>query len=75
MTATGGNARAEAIGTGAPSCPTRMWLQADWPRIKDEVKRLQARIAKATKEGRWGKTSALQRLLTRSHRLRQADGA
>lgn len=67
MTATGGTAYAEAIGVGAPSRPTEMWLQADWPRIKDEVKRLQERIAKATKEGRWGKVKALQRLLTRSH--------
>ena len=67
MTATGGTARAGAIGAGAPSSPTEMWLQADWPRIKDEVKRLQVRIAKATKEGRWGKVKALQRLLTRSH--------
>ncbi|WP_042292181.1 group II intron reverse transcriptase/maturase, partial [Paraburkholderia mimosarum] len=67
MTATGGVAQAEAIGAGAPSRPTHMWLQADWPRIKDEVKRLQARIATATKEGRWGKVSAVQRLLTRSY--------
>ena len=67
MTATGGTAQAEAIGAGAPSRPTEMWLQADWPRIQDEVKRLQVRIAKATKEGRWGKVKALQRLLTRSH--------
>jgi RNA-directed DNA polymerase len=67
MTTTGGTAQAEAIGAGAPSRPTEMWLQADWPRIKDEVKRLQVRIAKATKEGRWGKVKALQRLLTRSH--------
>ncbi|MGF6440021.1 reverse transcriptase N-terminal domain-containing protein [Paraburkholderia youngii] len=67
MTATGGIAQPEAVGAGAPSRPTRMWLQADWPRIKDEVKRLQARIAKATKEGRGGKVSALRRLLTRSY--------
>lgn len=67
MTATDGTAQAAAIGAGAPLHPTRMWRQADWPRIKEEVKRLQARIAQATKEGRWGKVSALQRLLTRSH--------
>jgi len=67
MTATGGIAQAEAIGAGAPSRSAEMWLQANWPRIKDEVKRLQVRIAKATKEGRWGKVKALQRLLTRSH--------
>lgn len=56
-----------AFDAGAPSHAERMWLQADWPRIKEEVKRLQVRIAKATMEGRWGKVSALQRLLTRSH--------
>jgi hypothetical protein len=32
-----------------------------------EVRRLQARIVKATQAGRWGKVKALQRLLTRSH--------
>ncbi|WP_248295495.1 reverse transcriptase N-terminal domain-containing protein [Paraburkholderia sp. UYCP14C] len=31
------------------------------------MKRLQVRIAKVTREGRWGKVKALQRLLTRSH--------
>ena len=67
MTAIDGTAQAASLGAGAPSRPTRMWSQADWPRITEEVKRLQARIAQATKEGRWGKVSALQRLLTRSH--------
>ena len=56
-----------AFDAGAPSHAERMWLQADWPRIKEEVKRLQVRIAKATMEGRWGKVKALQHLLTRSH--------
>ena len=56
-----------AVDAGAPSHTERMWFQADWNRIKDEVNRLQVRIAKATMEGRWGKVSALQRLLTRSH--------
>lgn len=56
-----------AISAGAPSHPDMMWLQADWFRIKEEVKRLQARIAKATMDGRWGKVTVLQRLLTRSH--------
>ena len=31
-----------------------------------QVRRLQARIVKATREGRWGKVKALQRLLTHS---------
>lgn len=67
MTVTDSAAQAAAIGAGAPSPFDQMWLQADWPRIKEEVKRLQARIAKATTEGRWGKVTVLQRLLTRSH--------
>lgn len=56
-----------AFDAGAPSHAERMWLQADWQHIKEEVKRLQTRIAKATMEGRWGKVSCLQRLLTRSY--------
>lgn len=56
-----------ASGAGAPSHPERMWLQADWHCIEEEVKRLQVRIAKATKECRWGKVKALQHLLTHSH--------
>ncbi|SOE87298.1 hypothetical protein SAMN05446935_7899 [Burkholderia sp. YR290] len=46
MTASGGAAQAEAIDAGAPSRPSEMWRQADWPRITNEVKRLQVRIAK-----------------------------
>ena len=34
--------------------------------INRNVRRLQARIVKATQEGRWGKVKALQRLLTHS---------
>ena len=45
--------------------------QADWSKInfdraKSEVRRLQMRIAKATKDRRWGKVKALQYLLTNS---------
>ncbi len=39
----------------------------NWSHIEAEVKRLQVRIAKATREGRWDKVQALQRLLTSSH--------
>ncbi len=35
--------------------------------IHRNVRRLQVRIAQATKEGRWGKVRALQRLLTHSY--------
>ena len=54
-------------GAGASSPAAQMWDQANWDRIEAEVKRLQMRIAKAVREGRWGKAQALQRLLTRSH--------
>ena len=40
------------------------WEQIDWPQCERHVRRLQARIVKATQEGRWGKVKALQRLLT-----------
>lgn len=54
-------------GAGASSPAEQMWDQANWPHLEAEVKRLQMRIAKAVREGRWGKAKALQRLLTRSH--------
>lgn len=54
-------------GAGASSPAEQMWNQANWDHIEAEVKRLQMRIAKAVREGRWGKVQALQRLLTRSH--------
>jgi len=58
---------AKASGAGASSPAAQMWDQSNWDRIEAEVKRLQMRIAKAVREGRWGKVKALQRLLTRSH--------
>ena len=42
------------------------WHDIDWKAVDHNVRRLQARIVKATKEGRWGKVKALQRLLTHS---------
>jgi RNA-directed DNA polymerase len=42
------------------------WHAIDWHKANQNVRRLQARIVKATQEGRWGKVKALQRLLTRS---------
>ncbi len=38
----------------------------NWEAINRNVRRLQARIVKATQEGRWGKVKALQHLLTHS---------
>ena len=54
-------------GAGASSPAALMWDQSNWPRIEAEVKRQQMRIAKAVREGRWGKAKALQRLLAHSH--------
>ncbi len=58
---------AKATGAGAPSRAARKCDQANWSHMEVDVKRLQVRIAKAVREGRWGKVQALQRLLTRSH--------
>jgi RNA-directed DNA polymerase len=52
---------------GAVSSEAKEWYAVDWQTIERNVRRLQVRIAKATKEGRWGKVRALQRLLTRSY--------
>jgi len=51
---------------GAPRDDAAMWNEAEWPSIRRTVRRLQCRIAKAVKEGRWNKVKALQHLLTRS---------
>jgi RNA-directed DNA polymerase len=50
----------------ASSGKTTAWAQIDWPKYERQVRRLQARIVKATREGRWGKVKALQWLLTHS---------
>ena len=42
------------------------WEQIDWAKCERQVGRLQARIVKATREGRWGKVQTLQRLLPHS---------
>src|SRR5881227_3350354 len=42
------------------------WHAIDWESANHTVRRLQARIVKATQEKRWGKVKALQRLLTHS---------
>jgi RNA-directed DNA polymerase len=42
------------------------WHSIDWKKVFDTVRRLQARIVKATREGRWGKVKALVYLLTHS---------
>lgn len=51
---------------GAPLDNLENWHHIQWENCHREVKRLQMRIVKATKEGRWNKVKALQRLLTHS---------
>ena len=51
---------------GAPGDDVGSWRKVDWKHARREVRRLQIRIAKAVKEGRWNKVKTLQRLLTRS---------
>ena len=50
----------------AASGPASQWEQIDWSQCERKVRRLQARIVKATQEGRHGKVKALQWLLTHS---------
>jgi len=52
---------------GAVSSEATEWYAIDWHAIHCNVRRLQVRIAQATKVGRWGKAQALQRLLTHSY--------
>ncbi|RQS76980.1 group II intron reverse transcriptase/maturase [Burkholderia sp. Bp8963] len=42
------------------------WHSIDWNTAHAAVKRMQARIVKATQDGRWNRVKALQRLLTTS---------
>lgn len=58
-----GTTRREA---GALSHQTVDWHQIDWYQVNQTVRRLQARIVKATQEGRWNKVRALEHLLTHS---------
>jgi hypothetical protein len=55
-----------ASAAGAVSRDSVDWQAIDWQAVHANVRRLQARIVKATQEGRWGKVAALQRLLTHS---------
>ena len=50
----------------ASSGKANHWEQIDCFQCERHVRRLQARIVKATREGRWGKVKALQWLLTHS---------
>jgi RNA-directed DNA polymerase len=56
-----------AQAVGAVSREAAEWYATDWQTINHNVRRLQVRIVQATKESRWGRVRALQRLLTHSH--------
>jgi RNA-directed DNA polymerase len=56
-----------ARAVGAVSREAAEWYAIHWPAIHRNVRRLQARIVQATKERRWGRVRALQRLLTHSY--------
>lgn len=45
---------------------TEDWTAIDWQKARQNVKRLQMRIAKAVKDQKWGKVKSLQWLLTHS---------
>ena len=51
---------------GASSAKGKGWKVINWHTVRREVRRLQTRIAKAVREGRYGRVKALQRLLTHS---------
>src|SRR5256884_8011359 len=56
----------EETSAGASFSDRLAWHGIPWYRTERNVRRLQARIVKATQEKRWGKVKALQRLLTHS---------
>jgi RNA-directed DNA polymerase len=57
--------------TGAPSAAEENVVRNHWHSVHRAVYRLQVRIAKAVREGRFGKVKALQRLLTHSYAAKQ----
>ena len=52
--------------TGASSHRPVEWHAINWKQVHGNVRRLQVRMVKAMRAGRWGKVKALQRLLTHS---------
>lgn len=55
-----------AYSAGALSTSAQNWNQVNWKTVEAFVRRMQMRIAKSIRQGRWGKAKALQRLLSRS---------
>src|SRR5258707_15076130 len=56
---------AAKLAGAAPGCAPD-WHSIDWKKVYRTVRRLQARIVKAVRAGRWGKVKALVYLLTHS---------
>jgi len=59
-------AKINSLPADAPSHESVTWHAIDWRKTLNNVRRLQARIVKATQAGKWHKVRALQRLLTHS---------
>ncbi len=58
-----------SVGLGAiegPPGAAACWSIIDWPAMRRHVSRLQARIVKAIKAGKWHRARSLQRLLANS---------
>ena len=51
---------------GASSDKVSDWQAVNWPKVRQQVRRLQLRIAKAIRAGKYGKAKALSWLLTHS---------
>ena len=51
---------------GASSNKVSDWQAIEWPKVRCAVRRLQLRIAKAIRAGKYGKAKALSWLLTHS---------
>ena len=62
----GGRGSRPLRAAGAASNEVNTWETTNWNRAHHNVRRLQARIVKATQDGRWNRVAALQRLLTHS---------
>ena len=63
---------AATLAGAAPDVAIPGWHSIDWMKVWRNVRRLQARIVKATREGRWNKVRALVYLLTHSYSGRAA---
>ena len=57
---------ADAARPGVRASELADWNAIDWRKVDKSIRRLQARIVKAQREGRHGKVKALSRILTRS---------